>query len=397
MDGWQADGESGRYGICSEDMRVALFTDTFLPKIDGIVTVICLLLDYLSERGVDVIIFAPRLGKIDRYKGFPVITAPGIPFPFYPDLKLATPTLHTYRELKKFRPDVVHFVHPSAFGLGSYVLVKQMGLPTLVSFHIDYGRLGRHFRFGPFNAGFIEIPINFLTRRVMNSADYSLAPSRLIQQRLAEIGVTKEVGLWKRGVDSERFHPRHHNVSMRSMLSNGHPDDLLLLYVGRLSHEKQLGHIKAVLDQIPGTRLALVGDGPARFDLERYFAGTPTRFIGYLRGEALLQAYASADIFVFPSAIESFGLVVVEAMAAGLPVVASRVGGVRDVIEEGKTGFTFDVGDVQALVEGVRQIAANQDQMHEMGRAARAFAETQSWPAMMEEVVTHYARIIATG
>jgi glycosyltransferase involved in cell wall biosynthesis len=378
-------------------MRVALFTDTFLPKIDGIVTVICLLLDYLSERGVEATIFAPRLGEIDRYKGFPVITAPGIPFPFYPDLKLAFPTLNTYHQLKLFRPDVVHFVHPSAFGLGSYVMVKQMGLPTLVSFHIDYGRLGRHFQFGPFHAGFIEMPINWLTRRVLNSADYSLAPSRLIQQRLAEIGVTKEVGLWKRGVDAERFHPGHYNTSMRNLLSGGHPDDLLLLYVGRLSHEKQLGHIKAVLDQIPGTRLALVGDGPARSELEHHFAGTATKFNGYLQGEALLQAYASADIFVFPSAIESFGLVVVEAMAAGLPVVASRVGGVCDIIEEGQTGFTFDVGDVAGLVEGVRQIAANRERMREMGRAARAFAETQRWPAMMEEVIAHYARIIATG
>lgn len=276
-------------------------------------------------------------------------------------------------------------------------MVKRMGLPTLVSFHIDYGRLGRHFRFGPFDAGFIEIPINWLTRRVLNSADYSLAPSRLIQQRLADIGVTKEVGLWKRGVDAKRFHPRHYNTAMRDLLSGGHPDDLLLLYVGRLSHEKQLGHIKAVLDQIPGSRLALVGDGPARSELEIYFAGTSTRFTGYLRDEALLQAYASADIFVFPSAIESFGLVVVEAMAAGLPVVASRVGGVCDVIEESVSGFTFDVGDVAALVEGVRQIAASRERMREMGLAARAFAETQSWPAMMEEVVGHYTRIITTG
>jgi glycosyltransferase involved in cell wall biosynthesis len=262
-----------------------------------------------------------------------------------------------------------------------------------VSFHLDYGRLGRHFRLGPFHAGFIELPINFLTRRVLNSADYALAPSRLVQQRLIEIGVTKEVGLWRRGVDVERFHPRYYRPAMRDRLSGGHPDDLLLLYVGRLSREKQLDHLKLILDKIPGTRLALVGDGPARGDLEKYFAGTPTQFPGYLKGEALSQAYASADIFVFPSAIESFGLVVVEAMAAGLPVVASRVGGVCDVVEEGKTGYTFNIGDKAALVEGVRRVSETRETIREMGQAARAFAETQTWPAMMDEVIGHYARL----
>jgi glycosyltransferase involved in cell wall biosynthesis len=182
---------------------------------------------------------------------------------------------------------------------------------------------------------------------------------------------------------------------MREQLSGGHPDDTLLLYVGRISTEKQLQHLKPVLEQVPGTRLALVGDGPARAELEAIFAGTATQFMGYMQGEALSQAYASADMFVFPSALESFGLVIVEAMAAGLPVVASRVGGVLEVIDEGVNGYSFDPGDFPALVEGVRRIAADRATLESMGRAARAFAETQTWPAMMDEVIDHYARLAA--
>ena len=113
-----------------------------------------------------------------------------------------------------------------------------------------------------------------------------------------------------------------------------------------------------------------------------------------MQGEALSQAYASADIFVFPSALETFGLVVVEAMAAGLPVVASRVGGVRDVVAEGRTGYTFESGDIDGLIAGVRQIAASRARITEMGLAARAFAETQTWPAMMDEVIDLYVRLI---
>ncbi|HLV35478.1 MAG TPA: glycosyltransferase family 1 protein [Spirillospora sp.] len=375
-------------------MRVALFTDTFLPKVDGITTVICLLLDHLAERGIKTLIFSPRTGPIDHYNQTPVITAPSVPFPFYPDLRMGLPTRRTFRELRAFQPDVIHFIHPSVFGLAAYAIIRRRtNWPVLVSYHIDYGRVAQHYTVGPFNARFIEPAINFLTRWIMNQADYNLAPSRLIQQRVREIGVTAEVGLWRRGVDAEKFHPRYASADMRAALSGGHPDEVLLLYVGRLSSEKRLFDLKAVLEQIPGTRLALVGDGPARPELEALFAGLPVTFTGYLQGEALSQAYASADIFVFPSALESFGLVVVEAMAAGLPVVASQVGGVPDVIEVGRTGYVFEPGDVAGLVAGVRRIARDRACIEQMGRAARAFAETQTWPAMMDEVIEHYRRL----
>lgn len=378
-------------------LRIAIVTETFLPKVDGIVTVICLLLDHLAQREVEAVIFAPRLGEIDHYGPARVITAPGMPFPFYPDLRLALPTLTTYSELRDFQPDVVHLVHPSAFGLASYLMVRRMGLPTLVSYHIDYGQLGRHFRWGPFHAGFIDLPIRFLTRQVLNTADYALAPSRAVQQRLLAMGVRKAVGLWRRGVDAERFHPRHASAAMRHRLAQGSMDDVLLLYVGRLSYEKQLDQLRPVLERVPGTRLALVGDGPARAMLQKHFAGLPACFMGYLQGEALPGAYASADMFVFPSAMESFGLVVVEAMAAGLPVVASRVGGVGEVVREGVNGYSFVPGDIDALVAGVRRIAHSRETMATMGAAARAFAETQTWPAMMDEVIMHYQRLAAAG
>jgi glycosyltransferase involved in cell wall biosynthesis len=231
----------------------------------------------------------------------------------------------------------------------------------------------------------------------MNSADYGLAPSRAVQQRLRDLGVTAEVGLWRRGVDADRFHPCHAHATMRDRLSDGHPDDHLLLYVGRLSLEKQIDHLKSVLEQIPGTRLALVGQGPAQPALEKHFAGTNIVFMGHLEGDALAQAYASADVFVFPSAIESFGLVVVEALAAGLPVVAARVGGVGDVIQEGVNGYTFETGDTAGLVAGVRQTLTTEAHRRALSHAARAFAETQTWPAMMDEVIDHYTRLTRTA
>ncbi len=369
-------------------MRVALFTETFLPKIDGIVTICCLLLDHLTRRGIETAIVAPGRG-IERYNETKVIGVPNIAFPLYPEIRVGPPTPNTYSQLKAFQPDIAHFIHPILIGIPGMLMSKRLGIPTVASFHLDVARIAHHY-----NLGFVEPGIDFMTKMVFNSADAALAPSKLIQQDMTRIGI-KHVGLWKRGVDAEKFNPRYRNPDMRNLLSQGHPEDTLLLYVGRVSAEKQVDQIKAVLEQVPGTRLAIVGNGPARAQFEKHFEGTNAYFAGYLQGEALSEAYASADIFVFPSALETFGLVVVEAMAAGLPVVASRVGGVRDVVQEGVTGYTFEVNDVQAMIEGVRQIALSRAQIETMGQAARAFAETQSWDAMMDEVIDLYAGLIA--
>ncbi|MBW4439536.1 MAG: glycosyltransferase family 1 protein [Pleurocapsa minor GSE-CHR-MK-17-07R] len=370
-------------------MRVAFFTETFLPKVDGIVTVTCLLLDHLAKRGVESVIVAPTRG-IEVYNQTRVIAVPNMSFPLYPEVRIGPPTPNTYNQLKAFKPDIAHYIHPVLTGIPGMLMARLMNIPMVTSFHLDVSRIAHHY-----HMGFIEPLTDLMTRIVFNAADASLAPSKLIQRDMENIGVTN-VRLWKRGVDAEKFNPRYRNADMRNLLSDGHPEDTLLLYVGRVSSEKQIDQIRTVLEQVPGTRLAVVGDGPAREDLKKYFAGMPATFVGYLKGQALSEAYASADMFVFPSALETFGLVVVEAMAAGLPVVSSRVGGVRDVVQEGVTGYTFDVNDVAAMVEGVRQVAQSRERINAMGHAARAFAETQTWEAMMDEVIDLYAELITS-
>ena len=376
-------------------MRVAIITETFLPKVDGIVKVTCLLLDHLRKRGVDAIVIAPRYGESRQYKDVPIRSLPSLSFPLYPEARLGFTTLSLYRDLAAFNPDVAHLFHPVMTGIPAMGMLKWMDVPTVTSFHLDYARLANQFKLGLFDLGFTRPLIDELTKNVFNWSDYSLAPSRLVQRQMQSLGISN-VGLWRRGVDAKAFHPGFRSAATRQEMTQGHPDETILIYVGRLSQEKQIEHIRPALEKIPNCRLVLVGDGPARPALERYFAGLPVTFMGYLCGERLSQAYASADIFVFPSRLETFGLVVIEAMAAGLPVVASRVGGVTDIVEEGKTGYTFNSGDSAALLNGIRQIASSRENMRRMGMQARSYAETQSWDAIMDEVIDIYASLIAS-
>lgn len=371
-------------------MRVALFTETFLPKVDGIVSVLVLLMDHLIQRGVEFVVVAPKIGDdVTEYRGHKVINVPALPVPFYPELKVGPPTINTYREVKRFQPDIAHFIHPALVGTGGLLMSKRLQIPTLASFHLDLANLSHHF-----GVGFLEPVVWWYTRTNFNAADYSLAPSRLVQQDMLEHGVRK-VGLWRRGVNADQFNPRWQDHDMRMRLSDGNPDDTIMLYVGRLSNEKQIDHIRPVLAQVPGTRLAIVGDGPARGDLTEHFKGTNTKFMGYLRGEELWSAFASADMFVFPSGMETFGLVLIEAMASGLPVVTSRVGGVDDMVTPGVNGYVFNSGDVRGMINGVRAVLANSNKQQVMGRNARLFAETQSWPAMMDELIACYDDLIS--
>jgi glycosyltransferase involved in cell wall biosynthesis len=366
-------------------MRVALFTDTFLPKVDGIVTVICRLLEQLERRGVEVMVITPDLGPIDQYAGARVHRVWGMPFPLYPGLKLSWPLYGTWRAVKAFNPDVMHFIHSGFTGGSGMFMAMALGAPRVVSFHVDYAHLTRHF-----GLGFAAPVANGLTALMFNRAHHALAPSRLIAERMKQIGIRTPTTLWGRGVDAELFHPSRRSEAMRHRLTDGHPDDFLILYVGRLSGEKRLADLAPALRAVPQARLALVGDGPERPALDRAFAGLPVHFAGFMQGEELAAAFASADVFAFPSQMESFGLVAVESMAAGVPVIASRVGGIPDVVQEGVTGWTFDAGDITTLTQRVQQAYACRHELPQMGRAARAFAQTRTWPAIMDEVVALY-------
>jgi glycosyltransferase involved in cell wall biosynthesis len=368
-------------------MRIALFTETFLPKVDGIVTRLRHTIEHLQRNGDRVLVVAPE-GGLTEYKGAKVHGIPGFPLPLYPELKLALPPIGTRNAIAEFQPDLIHVVNPAVLGMGGIYYAKTLDIPLVASYHTHLPQYLQHYGLGALEGLLWEI-----LKAAHNQAELNLCTSSIMVKELIEHGI-KRVDLWQRGVDTEMFQPHLASAQMRSRLSQGNPEAPLLLYVGRVSAEKQIAEIKPVLEAIPEARLAIVGDGPHRETLQAHFAGTNTHFVGYLQGLELASAFASADAFIFPSRTETLGLVLLEAMAAGCPVVAARSGGILDIVTDGVNGYLFAPEDPQGAITATRSLLEARAIREQLRFNARAEAERWGWAAATRQLQSYYRSVV---
>ncbi|BAQ64695.1 glycosyltransferase [Geminocystis sp. NIES-3709] len=369
-------------------MRIALFTETFLPKVDGIVTRLKHTVEHLQKQGDEVLIFSPD-GGLKEYKGAKINGIKGIPLPLYPELKLAIPNPSIGFSLQRFKPNLVHVVNPAVLGVGGIFYAKKYNIPLVASYHTHLPQYLHHY-----NLGALEGILWELLKLAHNQAELNLCTSTAMVDELVNHGIER-VDLWQRGVDTDSFHPSLASGEMRNKLSQGNPDAPLLLYVGRVSAEKEIDKIKPVLESIPEARLAIVGNGPARQELEAYFANTNTNFVGYLHGEQLGSAYACADAFIFPSSTETLGLVLLEAMAAGCPVVAARRGGIPDIVTDGVNGYMFDPDDAQGAIDATRRLLSHKEEREQLRQNARLEAEKWGWSSATAQLRNFYQGVLS--
>ena len=367
-------------------MKIALFTETFLPKIDGVVNTLCQLLRHLERRGHEAVVIAPGKGP-ETFASARVIYHRGVGLPMYPELRVVSPFTDVGASLLDFRPDLVHVANPVLLGVAGTRWAERSGFPVIASYHTDVPGYARTYGFPA-----LALPLWRYLRWVHDKAALNLCPSTATLADLEARGFS-HLKLWTRGVDADRFSPEKASQEWRHRLTGGNPQAPLLLYVGRLAPEKRVDWLRPLLAGLPGARLAIVGGGPSREELERSFAGTPTVFPGYLQGEELASAYASADIFAFPSNSETFGNVVLEAAASGLPVVAPRAGGVVDIVRNGETGFLFEAHSRQAFCDSVHSLVHDLGGRREMSAKARSLAEGRSWEAVLDGLIEEYHRV----
>ena len=369
-------------------MKIAFFTETFLPKVDGIVTRLTKTIDNLVQNGDEVVVFCPE-GCPTEYKGAKIIGVAAMPLPLYPELKLGLPGPAVSDALENFKPDLIHVVNPAVLGLGGIWLAKSNNIPLIASYHTHLPKYLEHY-----GMGMLEPLLWELLKAAHNQALLNLCTSTAMVEELESKGI-KRTALWQRGVDTESFRPEFRNQKMRRKLLGKYPDkNSLLIYVGRLSAEKQIERIKPVLEEIPDACLALVGDGPYRNQLEKIFENTQTNFIGYLSGEELASAYASGDIFLFPSSTETLGLVLLEAMAAGCPVIGANKGGIPDIINDGVNGCLYDPDGVDegksSLIQATKKILNNNNKKENMRVEARKESEKWNWNQATLQLKKYY-------
>jgi len=368
-------------------MRIAMTTEPFLPKVDGIVTMLTKTVECLRRRGDEVLIFAPSGGPSELY-GATVVGMPSVSFPLYPELRLALPRTRMRAILEDFKPDILHLFEPALLGVGGIYYGEVMRLPTVVSAHTYIPAYLHYYRLG-----MLENFTWMLMRQRHKRANLNLCTSSVTMNDLRRRGI-EDPRLWERAVDSTLFAPSARSAEMRDRLSGGEPEKPLLLYVGRLSAEKDIPKLRNVIRAHSEARLAIVGDGPVRHELERYFKGTATVFTGYLRGQELASAYASSDLFVLPSQTETLGLVLLEAMAAGCPVVACRAGGVPDAVQDGVTGFLYEPSEPDGLVKAVARALSSKTDLERVRANARQEVEPYSWESATDRLRGLYAETI---
>ncbi|KAK4051979.1 hypothetical protein OIO90_004509 [Microbotryomycetes sp. JL221] len=460
-------------------LRIAIVSENFLPKIDGVTRTLAKLLEHLQSEGHQALVLGPNSG-MDSYAGHEVVGTRGLPMlGVYKGLALNFIRPKFLSKLRQFQPDVIHFVDPIWLCAQVIPVVQwyMPDIPLVASYHTNLASYATLFGAPWLTPTMWKLMASL--RNLHSRCQFTACPSPSTQRMLESQGFSNVIQ-WPRGVYTTMFHPGARNHSLRqawgaepnsnvnddSQLSQADNDfkmtgltsstekvkvsKVVMLYVGRISWEKNLRLLVEAFRGLekpsqdgsrPACKLVFVGDGPARSELEQRCRayGLDAVFMGYRKGHELAACFASADIFAFPSWTETFGQVVLESLASGLPVVGLRAEGVSDLVRHGETGLLLDMDDLVPTTSAAThsssettppeystlkplpanphalvgqnaptfpvavsmyrslliELASDHDRRKRMGHAAAVEASSKSWHGAMEMLVDGYRNVVA--
>lgn len=362
-------------------MHVAVVTETYPPEVNGVARTIANMVDGLRSLGHRISLTRPRQHAREKPTEKPLYRetlAGGLPLPGYSGLRFGLPAgEHFIDDWTIDRPDVVQVVTEGPLGASAVGAARRLGIPVVSEFHTNFHAYSGHYGFG-----WLTRLIAWHMARVHGRADATLVPTAELATTLAAQGY-RNLRVVARGIDTARFNPRRRSDELRARWGVA-ADAPVVAYVGRVAAEKNLPLVMAAFDaiaaRVPAARLLIVGDGPAREALARRH---PQHiFAGMRHSDDLAAHFASADLFLFPSLTETFGNVVIEALASGLPVVAYRTAAARELIRSGENGYAAAPRDEADFVRAAVALAAAPVASHDWRARIAASVAHLSWGAI---------------
>lgn len=391
VDGAQRSATNERPVVQLPDMtgvRLAIFTETYRPQVNGVARTLERLVSTIESQGGTTQVFTAADPEAVEEAG--VTRFPSRAFWAYPQLRLALPTARATADvLAAFNPTLVHVATEFGMGLAGRRAARALGVPLVSSYHTNFAAYAGHYRLGAFAR-----PGWKYLRWFHSASQVTFCPTQAVADDLQRRGFNR-CDVWSRGVDSQRFSPRHRKPVWRAR-AGAWDNTLLVTYVGRLAAEKglhvALDAVRIATQQRPAQiRMMVVGDGPGE-DAARAMAPDCVHFTGRLTGMTLLEAYAAGDVFIFPSTTDTFGNVMVEAMASGMPVVGADVGPTREVLANGG-GWLVPGGRAAAFASLLVRLIDDRAMLASAREEALASARARDWETVWARLFARYLAI----
>lgn len=376
-------------------MKIALVTETYPPEVNGVAMTLEHLVQGLAHRGHEMEVVRPRQNRADapaHTESIQETLYTGLPLPGYKGLHFGVTRPGTLEvHWKKTAPDLIHIATEGPLGWSALQAARRLEIPTVSSYHTNFHSYGKHYGYG-----MLMKPVLAWLRYIHNGTRLTFAPARDVADTLTGEGFLN-VRLMGRGVDTQLFNPTRRSDELRKNWG-ATPDTPVAVYVGRLAGEKNIPCVLKAFDTmrktLPELKLVLVGDGP---EAEKLHTSRPDLiFAGMRRGEDLATHYASADAFLFASVTETFGNVVTEAMASGLPVLAYRYAAPARYVQDGISGRLAEFGNEAAFLTAARELATERDRWESMGEMARETAQGIAWNSVIEDYSRNISEVIHT-
>ncbi len=372
-------------------MKVAIFTGNYNHIRDGVSLTLNRLVGFLSDQGVDVLVFGPTIEKpeIDHTGEF--VAVPSIRMPGRPEYRItsAFPKVAQNR-LEQFNPDIVHIATPDYLGFSALKWATKKGIPVVSSYHTHFSSYLKYYKLS-----LIEPLLWKYLAWFYGKCTHVYVPSESMVKLLEEQDIKSELKIWARGIETDQFSPSFRDFEWRAQLGVS-DDELIITFVSRLVWEKNLRLFAEVVNRLqasyPKLKALVVGDGPAMDEAKELMPQAV--FTGFLEGKELAKAYASSDIFFFPSDTETFGNVTLEAMASGLPSIVADATGSRSLVSHGKSGYVIPVESSDKFYTFIEKLINDENLRIKMSASAIEKADEYSWSAVNKELLSYYNEVL---